>query len=153
VTPNSVYDVNSEALSESGESEERWTPDETGRPIRRARKRTYPDGSCPICDLSIKPCELENHVRQEMERPCYRPCLEGILVVPHHVTVSAPADDDAPASAKSLDECGQRSAVAAASLHNSSEATANVLAAAQARLEVGHPSQTIDRCSLLYSSD
>ncbi|XP_074642138.1 E3 ubiquitin-protein ligase RNF220-like isoform X2 [Tubulanus polymorphus] len=72
-TPNSLsYDISSEGLSESGDSQGRHTPSDEGRHLRRSiRKKFIVDGQfpcCPVCGLTLRIGEVESHFTSELEK-------------------------------------------------------------------------------------
>ncbi|XP_035828153.1 E3 ubiquitin-protein ligase RNF220 [Aplysia californica] len=65
------YDTISEPLSDSGDAYERGTPDSEGRSLRKQRKRAPHDGltpCCPVCGLTLRAGELEQHFMLEIEK-------------------------------------------------------------------------------------
>ncbi|KAL3869717.1 hypothetical protein ACJMK2_042366 [Sinanodonta woodiana] len=66
---SALYESNSETHSDSGEFD-RTTPDAEGRNLRKQRKKIL-DGQtpcCPICGLTLRLGETEQHFTQELEK-------------------------------------------------------------------------------------
>ncbi|XP_052774044.1 E3 ubiquitin-protein ligase RNF220-like isoform X2 [Mya arenaria] len=62
------YETNSDSYSEAGD---RGTPDSEGRSLRKQRKRVVLDGQaphCSICELTLRPGEVESHLQSEIEK-------------------------------------------------------------------------------------